>query len=273
MLRILSPLLFLLFMIGMGPLQSAPEPVTAVTAAVAKTAPAMMLDDNGAPIEEVAVEEELSDSGALIEKLKESGKTGLALFIISIAGFSFAFERLFNLRKSGIVPAGLANNALALWKDNKFDELENLATSSKSVLGKVIVEIVNNRQAHLSEVSTMAGDIASREMRLHLQRAYPLAVVATISPLLGLFGTVYGMIGAFESVALAGEMGDPSIMAADIAFALMTTALGLVIAVPALTCYHFFRIRTNLLALGLEEQASHLLGRWFPTMTRNTDKE
>ncbi|HBR95694.1 MAG TPA: biopolymer transporter ExbB, partial [Opitutae bacterium] len=103
----------------------------------------------------------------------------------------------------------------------------------------------------------------SREMRLHLQRAYPLAVVATISPLLGLFGTVYGMIGAFESVALAGEMGDPSIMAADIAYALITTAIGLVIAVPALSAYHFFRIRTNMLALGLEGQLSHVISRWF----------
>jgi len=71
------------------------------------------------------------------------------------------------------------------------------------------------------------------------------------------------MIGAFESVALAGEMGDPSIMAGDISYALITTAIGLVIAVPALSAYHFFRIRTNMLALGLEEQLGHLISRWF----------
>ena len=53
-------------------------------------------------------------------------------------------------------------------------------------------------------------------MRAHLQRAYPMAVVATLEPLLGLFGTVLGMVGAFEAVALAGTMGDPSIMAEDI---------------------------------------------------------
>lgn len=123
--------------------------------------------------------------------------------------------------------------------------------------------LADHKDAAHSDVSTLAGDLASRKMRYHLQRAYPLAVVATISPLLGLFGTVYGMIGAFESVALAGEMGDPSIMAGDISFALITTALGLVIAVPALTAYHFFRIRTNMLALGLEEQMSHLVSRWF----------
>ena len=106
-------------------------------------------------------------------------------------------------------------------------------------------------------------------MRVHLQRAYPLAVIATVSPLLGLFGTVYGMIGAFESVALAGKMGDPSIMAGDISFALITTALGLIIAVPALIAYHYFRVRTNIYGLTLEEQTNHLLIRWFPIGTTN----
>ncbi|HKK17403.1 MAG TPA: MotA/TolQ/ExbB proton channel family protein, partial [Opitutales bacterium] len=128
---------------------------------------------------------------------------------------------------------------------------------------RVLLAIVENKEASHADVSMIAGDVASREMRYHGLRAYPLAVVATISPLLGLFGTVYGMIGAFESVALAGEMGDPSIMAGDISYALITTALGLVIAVPALAAYHYFRIRTRLLALTLEEQTSHLISRWF----------
>lgn len=207
--------------------------------------------------------EDVSASSALIEKFRESGKTGIALFLISVVGFSFAFERLFNLRKSAITPPSLAGRVDKLWSQGDVAGLKKLASSSHSTLGRVVIEIVDHRDSPRADISTMAGDAASREMRLHLQRAYPLAVVATISPLLGLFGTVYGMIGAFESVALAGEMGDPSIMAADIAYALITTAIGLVIAVPALSAYHFFRIRTNMLALGLEGQLSHIISRWF----------
>jgi biopolymer transport protein ExbB len=207
--------------------------------------------------------QDVSATGALIEKLKESGKTGIALFFISVVGFSFAFERLFNLRRSAIIPATIAAKADKLWNQGDIDGVKQVAAGSHSTLGRVVLEIVDHRDSTRAEISTMAGDAASREMRLHLQRAYPLAVVATISPLLGLFGTVYGMIGAFESVALAGEMGDPSIMASDIAFALMTTAIGLVIAVPSLAAYHFFRIRTNMLALGLEGQLSHIINRWF----------
>jgi biopolymer transport protein ExbB len=216
-----------------------------------------------APALEAPAETPDASVNPLLDKLRGSGKTGIALFIISVIGFSFAFERVFHLRKSLITPSGLAAKADERWQAGDVDGARKLAEENPSVLGKVIVAMADHRNASHGDVSTLSGDLASREMRYHLQRAYPLAVVATISPLLGLFGTVYGMIGAFESVALAGEMGDPSIMAGDISFALITTALGLVIAVPSLAAYHFFRIRTNLLALGLEEQLSHLMSRWF----------
>jgi len=204
-----------------------------------------------------------SPANPLLEKLRGSGKTGIALFLISVIGFSFAFERIVNLRRTHICPQGLAAEADARWKAGDIGGLKKLASERNSTLGRVILAIVDHRNASHADISAIAGDVASREMRHHLLRAYPLAVVATISPLLGLFGTVYGMIGAFESVALAGEMGDPSIMAGDISYALITTALGLVIAVPALAVYHFLRIRTRLLSLSLEEQSSHLISRWF----------
>lgn len=219
-------------------------------------------------VTETETTQKVGEKGVLISKLKESGKTGLALLLISIVGFSFAFERLFNLRKSYIIPNGLAAQSNKLWEEGKFEELKNLAKSKPSTLSRVIVLLVDHREGTHADVSNLAGDVASREMRVHLQRAYPLAVVATISPLLGLFGTVYGMIGAFESVSLAGKMGDPSIMAGDIAYALITTAIGLVIAVPALVCYHYFRIRTTILSLALEEQVNHLIIRWFPIVPK-----
>ncbi len=203
-------------------------------------------------------------AGVLFAKFRETGLTGITLLLISVVGFSFAFERAFNLRKTHIVPDGLAAEGDKLWKAGNLDALRDLSTNKPSTLSRVIAMLVEHKDGGHTDVANLAGDVASREMRIHLQRAYPLAVVATVSPLLGLFGTVYGMIGAFESVALAGKMGDPSIMAADISFALITTAFGLVIAVPALIAYHFFRVRTNILALTLEEQVNHLLIRWFP---------
>lgn len=227
-----------------------------------------------APVADSAAPADSAPANPLFEKLRGSGKTGMALFVISVVGFSFAFERLFNLRKSLITPDGLAARADTLWQSGDVDGVKKLAAEQPSALGRVIQSLADHKEASHADVSMIAGDLASREMRYHLLRAYPLAVVATISPLLGLFGTVYGMIGAFESVALAGEMGDPSIMAGDISYALITTALGLVIAVPALAVYHYFRIRTRLFSLKLEEQSGHLISRWFgPDRVVNTETE
>src|SRR5690606_36336809 len=94
-------------------------------------------------------------------------------------------------------------------------EVIDLAQKRGGTLGRMIVEIAQFRRRGPAFVSQMAGDIAARDLKRHLQRAYPLAVVATVSPLLGLFGTIIGMIGAFDSVATAGQLGDASILGGD----------------------------------------------------------
>ena len=119
----------------------------------------------------------------------------------------------------------------------------------------------------------LAGDLAGRDMRRHLQRAYPIAVVATLSPLLGLLGTVVGMIESFEIVAIAGSLGDASLMAGSISKALVTTAGGLVIAIPALGLYHLFKSRTQGLTMQLEGEVHELLTAWFMEARRSEGVE
>ena len=197
------------------------------------------------------------------QKLKATGLTGLALLVISIFSLSYAFERLVNLRRHKIVPLQLTTTVQKLWREGKFEEIDAACEKNKSTLGRVIQALTKHRDLKNGEISTLASDISSRELKLHLHRAYPLAVAATISPLLGLFGTVYGMIGAFDAVARAHEMGDPSIMAESFSFALMTTAIGLIIAVPSLAAYHYFRTRINIFALTLEEEVNELILNLF----------
>jgi biopolymer transport protein ExbB len=197
------------------------------------------------------------------QKLKSTGMTGLALLAISIFSLSIALERMKNLQKDKISPNGLTSEMRQLWSKEQFDEIEQLCQKNSSTLCRIVQHLVAYRHSNLNDVSTIAGDISSRELKMHLYRAYPLAIAATISPLLGLFGTVYGMIGAFETVAQAGEMGNPAIMAESISYALMTTAIGLIIAVPSLAAYHYFRTRTNIFALALEKQINELILEWF----------
>jgi biopolymer transport protein ExbB len=124
----------------------------------------------------------------------------------------------------------------------------------------MIQAVIEHRHSP-ADASTVAGDIGTREMKLHLQKAYPIAIAAMIEPLLGLFGTVYGMILAFDRVAQLGDMGNAAALSNEISLALVTTAVGLAIAIPLLVAYHFFKTRTAMFALGLEEQVSQLISR------------
>lgn len=207
--------------------------------------------------------QELTVGQAFLLKMKQGGWTMVFLLFASIAGVGFALERLVNLRSSAIAPKGLAQKADDLWRAGKWDEIESLPEKSNSTLARVVAVIARHRHSSMADVSVMAGDVASRDMRRHMQKAYPLAVVATVSPLLGLFGTVIGMIGAFDKVAVAGSLGDASLLGGDISKALITTAAGLTIAIPALSLYHYFRHRLSLYALMLEEETGELINSWY----------
>ena len=197
------------------------------------------------------------------ERLKQGGVTGLVQLGLSIFGAGFVFERLFRLRRKFILPAGLATRAKQLWRDAKFDELEKLGETDPCTLARAISFIAKNRSSPMVEVSEICGELVSRELSGHYQRAYPLGIVATLAPLLGLLGMILGMITTFETVALAGALGDPSQLAAGISEALVTTGLGLAIAIPFLALYHVFKHRTAGFGAELEEEVTSLLSAWL----------
>jgi biopolymer transport protein ExbB len=208
-----------------------------------------------------------------LERLQQGGWPMLFLLALSIAASSFAIERVFSLRREAVVPAGLSEQANSLWEAKKYDELTALCKKHPSTLASVIQALVRHRHCGYTELSTLSGDLAARDMRNHLQKAHPIAVVATLSPLIGLLGTVIGMIESFEVVAIAGSLGDASLLAGGISMALVTTATGLIIAAPALAIYHYFRTRANRFGIVLEGEVNELLTSWFLEPATSTPEE
>ena len=202
---------------------------------------------------------------ALTERFAQGGFTMYALLALSFVMVTYGVERLVNLRRKTICPHGLAETLDAAWKTGDMGKVIAAADAQPSVLGSVVTVLANHRHVSGADASVMAGDEVSRLMRRHLQKSYPLAIVATLSPLLGLLGTVTGMIDAFEVVAIAGSLGDASMLAGGIAKALITTAFGLLVAIPALGLYHHYRGKTHELALEVEEELNELLRAWFLT--------
>ncbi len=197
------------------------------------------------------------------EELSKGGNTMIALGLCSLATMAFALERLIRLRSGRIAPAGLANEVLPLYRQKKFVKILDLCDRYPGVLSEIIRFIVHHRHLDFKTLSNAAGDIAGREMRIQQQRIHPLAVIASLSPLLGLLGTIIGMIEAFKKVSIYGDIGGAAMLADSISKALITTAVGLIIAIPSLVLYHFFKQRLYRLVNQLEESVDLIITTWF----------
>ncbi len=208
---------------------------------------------------------------AFLLKLKQGGTTMIFLLLCSVVTVACALERLVMQRKGRIAPSRLSARVDHMWSAGELDALEADVSKDNSTLGRMLAAVVRHRGSGVERVSTIAGDIAARDLKRHLQRAYPLAVVATVAPLLGLFGTVIGMIGAFDKIAVLGELANPAAFGGDIGKALITTGAGLAIAIAALVLYHWFKSRISVYGVELEEQVSILITKWFDAVTNESE--
>lgn len=200
---------------------------------------------------------------SLIDQLQEGGAAIVVTIGLSILFVAVTIERLLHLRARAVVPAGLADEARALWTSPDPATLHAVAHDSNSTLGRIIAYMAAQRSQPHAYVSSGAGDIASLELRHHQQKFYALSIVATVAPIVGLLGTVVGMIEAFNVIAYQEGMGNPALLAGGISKALINTAAGLAVALPALGMHHYFKHRLAFYSLELEKQVNALLREWF----------
>jgi len=193
------------------------------------------------------------------EQVSGGGVAIMAIGALSVLALAVAFERVLHLRERAVAPHGLVDQVIPLWQDGQFEQVRTLVAEDPSILARIIAFLVEHRHLDAAAMSGRAGDLASIELRLQQQKAYALGVVATIAPIVGLLGTVIGMIEAFHVIAYAGGMGDPTLLAGGISKALVNTAAGLSVALPALVLHHFFRNRLAGIGIVLERQLNHLL--------------
>lgn len=199
----------------------------------------------------------------IVEQAAEGGAAIIVTLGLSILFLAVTIERLMHFRARAIVPEGLVERVRPLWAAQEFAKLQQLLAGEDSTLARVIAYMVTHRQQGYAIVNNGAGDIASMELRHHQQKAYPLAIVATVAPIVGLLGTVVGMIDAFHVIAFAEGMGNPALLAGGISKALINTAGGLCVALPALAMHHFFKNRQAFFGLALERKINGLIDEWF----------
>jgi biopolymer transport protein ExbB len=191
-------------------------------------------------------------------QLTNGGIGILVIGALSVLMLAVCFERLANLRTQKLAPQALAEEAQALWREGRYEALRERVLDGANPLARIVVFLVEHRHFSAELLAMRASELAATELREQQQKAYALNVVATIAPIVGLLGTVVGMIESFHVIAFNG-MGDPTLLAGGISKALVNTAAGLSVALPALAMHHFFRNRLVGIGIRLERQLNGLL--------------
>ncbi len=176
----------------------------------------------------------------------------------SIVATTIVVERMWTLRRRRIMPDNLVSRIWQLYRQNQLTDERVEEIREGSALGRMLAAGLINRN-HSREVMKEAINDAGRQVIADLERYLnTLGTVASVAPLLGLLGTVFGMIDVFSVIMNAG-VGNPAVLAGGIAKALITTAAGLSVAIPSLMFHRFFDSRVGKFAIDMEQQALRLV--------------
>jgi biopolymer transport protein ExbB len=179
----------------------------------------------------------------------------LACSVISTA---IVIERALTLRRGRIMPDNLVTRIWQLYRQGQLTDERIEEIREASPLGRMLAAGLINRD-HSREVMKEAIGDAGRHVVAQLERYLnTLGTIASVAPLLGLLGTVFGMIDIFGVIMKAGT-GNAAVLAGGISKALLTTAAGLSVAIPTLMFHRFFDSKVGKLAIDMEEQALRLV--------------
>ena len=194
----------------------------------------------------------------VFELVKAGGWLMLPIIASSVIAMAIVIERLWMLRRGRVVPGDLVAQ---VWKAYRQRQLSNSYIANirdGSPLGRIIAAGLINRNYSrdvMKEAIEEIGHQVVHELERYLNT---LGTIASITPLLGLLGTVIGMIKVFSAITVAG-VGNPTVLAGVISEALITTAAGLSVAIPSLMFHRYLSGRVRLLVVKMEEEALKII--------------
>ena len=189
----------------------------------------------------------------MFELLQAGGLLIWPILLCSILALAIIIERMFTLKRRNVSPLGLTDSVGKLLMRGGISPRAIAEIEGNSPLGRVLaagLKISHQHRVVIKETVEEAGRHEVHELEKHLQT---LGTIAAITPLLGLLGTVIGMIKVFSAITIFG-VGDPQALAEGISEALVTTAAGLSVGIPSLMFHRYFRGKINELAVDMEQQ-------------------
>ncbi len=183
------------------------------------------------------------------------GIVGGVIILMSIAMVALVIEHFVSIKRDKIVPPEVVDELETLFEEEEYQEALELCENEPNYLTNMLSAALPKLNAGFDVMEEQLSEAAALEaVKLHTKISY-LSLIANLAPMMGLFGTVLGMVGAFNSIVRLGPAVTPKDLASGVQQALITTLFGLVVGIPAIAFFFFFRnkvirITTEIKAIG-----------------------
>ncbi len=194
----------------------------------------------------------------LLMIIEKGGPIMYPLILCSFLGLGLAFERLFALRQNKVISPEHFEEIKRYWMRNEIDRAIERCNEIDIPLYRILKAGLLHCRHGIYEIERAIEAAGQHESSLLSTNLRMMGTLANLSPMLGLLGTVMGMIQAFDVIATSGT-GNPALVATGISQALITTAAGLIVGIPILLCYHYFKGRVDSFVFQMEEISLSLI--------------
>jgi biopolymer transport protein ExbB len=192
------------------------------------------------------------------------GVIGWVIILLSIVSLALAIEHFVTIRRDKLVPPELIDEIEALFEEEEYQEALELCESEPNFLTNILSAGLPKINAGFEAMEKAMDEVAEEEaIKLH-QKVGWLSLIGNIAPMMGLFGTVYGMIMAFNEITRLGQAVQPQDLSKGISTALITTLFGLFVAMPSLFFFFVFRNKVIKVSLEITAIADDLVERFRP---------
>lgn len=194
-----------------------------------------------------ALAQEEGERQSVLDVIQTGGVVGYVLMALSVVAVALIVDGFLILRRDRTLPDGLAEEVQKLAKEGRARELASLANTNESMVARIVAAGLTKGELGMPAVREAMRQAGIIELTRLRQRIGYLGFVGTIAPMLGLLGTVLGMISSFQVLGVNRSAADPGELALGISEALLTTTLGLIVAIPVLFFHGFLRNRTTMI--------------------------
>ena len=205
-----------------------------------------------------------SNDVGIFEAIGQGGKIGFIIILISVVAGTLIVEHFMSIKREKLAPPEIVDEIEELMNEGNYQEVLEYCESEPCFFTNVVAAGVRKLKYPFEAVEKSIEEMEDEEsVKLHQKIGY-LSLIAGVSPMMGLFGTVTGMVGAFGTIASQASV-EPRDFAGDIQLALVTTVLGLTVAIPVTAFFVFFRNKVTMMSLEIGAIVEEMFDRFRPT--------